>query len=346
MSGTALTGDLTVKAPANYLIKVGTGEWSSAGGNKSITVSTPPSNLSSTTIYVKAATDLNEGDNPSGNIEITGGGAAKVEVAVSATITSACAVNPTIGAATLKAGGAFGLDGVAVSVTGMNPGTNCTWTDYGFYWGTVDNKKAHKVEIGNSGNATSFEATLAFETPAQFVAGTTYYFCAYGKNAKSGAEIICGTEASFTPYTVSYNANGGSGEVATVVVNAGGSVTLPSATAFTLNCNDMTKWALNSASGTQYNPEGTYSNINANAEFYAIWNTRTYTVQYAAGTTPANGGAITGSHANDTKTCGVNLTLPGVTFSSTGYTQDGWAKADGGNKTNNLSGFFNSLISF
>ena len=41
---------------------------------------------------------------------------------------------------------------------------------------------------------------------------------------------------------------------------------------------------------------------------------KTYTITYNAGT----GEGISGSHANDTKTHGVNLTLPGVTFTRTG----------------------------
>ncbi len=59
---------------------------------------------------------------------------------------------------------------------------------------------------------------------------------------------------------------------------------------------------------------------------------KTYTVTYNKGT-----GDITGSHANDTKTHGVNLTLPGATFSKTGYTQTGWATEDGGSQAYALS---------
>ena len=61
------------------------------------------------------------------------------------------------------------------------------------------------------------------------------------------------------------------------------------------------------------------------------------TITYAKGTVPAGGGSITGSHANDTKVCETNLTLPGETFYTTGYTQDGWATSDGGDKAYNLS---------
>ena len=247
----------------------------------------------------------------------------------------------------LKQNGTFSLSQVDVTTSGWSTGSNtCEWSDYGFVWGTSENptvggEGCEKEQVGNSGSATSWNGSLI----GDFSTGVTYHYRAYAKNSKTGAEYVYSTtEGTFKPYTVSYNQNdeNATGEVATVVVNAGGSVTLPNASAFTLNCNDLTKWALNSASGTQYDPEDTYSSINANAEFFAIWNTRTYTVQYAAGTTPANGGAITGSHANDTKTCGKDLTLPGVTFYSTGYTQIGWAKSDGGSHSNNLSGKYTS----
>ena len=58
----------------------------------------------------------------------------------------------------------------------------------------------------------------------------------------------------------------------------------------------------------------------------------TYTVSYAAGSVPSGGGSITGSHANDTKTCGTSMTLPEATFTTTGYTQTGWSKTDGGSQ--------------
>ena len=260
-----------------------------------------------------------------------------------------CAADPTVTNEVLglNGSGTFSLSQVDVTTSGWNTGSNtCEWSDYGFVWGTsanptVGGSGCETEQVGTSGNATSWNGSLT----GTFTAGVTYHYRAYAKNSKtSAAYVYSTTEGTFTPYTISYNKNDddATGSVTTQVVNTGGSVTLPNASAFTLGCNDLTKWALNSAEGTQYDPEATYSNINANAEFFAIWNTRTYTVQYAAGTTPANGGAITGSHANDTKTCGKDLTLPGVTFYSTGYTQIGWAKSDGGSHSNNLSGKYTS----
>ena len=66
----------------------------------------------------------------------------------------------------------------------------------------------------------------------------------------------------------------------------------------------------------------------------ASFSLKTYTISYNAGT---NG---SGSRANDSKTHGVNFTLPGSTFSYTGHAQDGWATSDGGATAYALSGSY------
>ncbi len=89
---------------------------------------------------------------------------------------------------------------------------------------------------------------------------------------------------------------------------------------------------------------GFAENATGTATFSCSLTTKTtYTVSYAAGNTTCTGGnAITGSKANDTKTCGADLTLPGETFYTTGYTQTGWAKSSCGSQTNGLGGSYTS----
>lgn len=89
---------------------------------------------------------------------------------------------------------------------------------------------------------------------------------------------------------------------------------------------------------------GFAENATGTATFSCSLTTKTtYTVSYAAGNTTCTGGnAITGSKANDTKTCGTNLTLPGETFHTTGYTQTGWTKTPCGSQTNGLGGTYSS----
>lgn len=65
---------------------------------------------------------------------------------------------------------------------------------------------------------------------------------------------------------------------------------------------------------------------------------KTYKVQYNTGsTTHTSGNEISGSEEDGTKTCGVNMTLPDAVFTTTGYTQTGWAIADGGAKVYELN---------
>ena len=74
-------------------------------------------------------------------------------------------------------------------------------------------------------------------------------------------------------------------------------------------------------------------NATGSTTFNASLSTKTtYTVSYAAGSVPSGGGSITGSHVNDTKTCGTSMPLPGETFHTTGYTQTGWSKTNGGSQ--------------
>lgn len=249
-----------------------------------------------------------------------------------ATGCAACDENPTVGAAGLKSEGEYGLDGVEVSVSGMSTGSDaCEWTDYGFYWGTSANKKANKKQVGTSGDATSYEATLAFEAPAQLATGTTYYFCAYGKNSKSGAAIVYGTEASFTPYTVSYNNNGGSGTITTQVVNTGGSVTLPSS-GFTKQGHHIDHWALNNTSGASHSKGATYSNITANAEFYAIWAANPHTLTWSWNNGSCSATAGTGYTEGGTVNYGSKIDYPSnESMNRTGYNFNGWSSSPSGN---------------
>lgn len=75
---------------------------------------------------------------------------------------------------------------------------------------------------------------------------------------------------------------------------------------------------------------------------YGTYAVPTYTISYAKGSTTYTGGnAISGSKDSETKTCGVNFTLPSsAVFTTTGYTQTGWATEDGGSKAYNLGGSY------
>ena len=74
--------------------------------------------------------------------------------------------------------------------------------------------------------------------------------------------------------------------------------------------------------------------VTGNTTIAASFTLKTYTISYNKGT---NG---TGSKASETKTHGVNFTLPGSTFTYGGHAQDGWSTSDGGALAYALSGSY------
>lgn len=91
-----------------------------------------------------------------------------------------------------------------------------------------------------------------------------------------------------------------------------------------------TVYAMSVSAYNNYNStDGTPAN--SNVIYYKALNS--YTISYSAG----GEDGVTGSHDSDTKYYGIDLTLPGVVFSKTGYTQTGWATSKGGDKAYNLS---------
>ena len=135
----------------------------------------------------------------------------------------------------------------------------------------------------------------------------------------AGTRTASGTTASRakTSYTVSYNANGGSGAPSAQTKWYNESLTL-SSTKPTRTGYTFAGWNTNSSgTGTNYSSGGTYTG-NAAVTLYAKWTAITYTVSYNA-----NGG--TGAPGNQTKTYGQTLTLSTTVPTRTNYNFKGWA---------------------
>lgn len=135
----------------------------------------------------------------------------------------------------------------------------------------------------------------------------------------AGTRTASGTAASRakTSYTVSYNANGGSGAPSAQTKWYNESLTL-SSTKPTRTGYTFAGWNTNSSgTGTNYSAGGTYTG-NAALTLYAKWTAITYTVSYNA-----NGG--TGAPGNQTKTYGQTLTLSSTVPTRTNYNFKGWA---------------------
>ena len=132
-----------------------------------------------------------------------------------------------------------------------------------------------------------------------------------------------------TTYTVSYNANGGSGAPTSQTKTYGVNLTLSSIKP-TRSGYVFSGWNTNSSgTGTNYASGGTYS-ANAAVTLYAKW-TAVYTVSYNA-----NGGS--GAPTSQTKTHGVNLTLSNTKPTRAGYVFNGWNTNSSGTGINYASG--------
>lgn len=152
--------------------------------------------------------------------------------------------------------------------------------------------------------------------------GTSYY---PGGSYESNTNVTL--YAIWTPntYTVSYNANGGSGapgsQTKTYGVNLTLSSTRPTRTGYTFS-----KWNTKSdGSGTSYNAGASYT-VNSGATLYAIWASTSYVVRFNV-----NGGS--GSMKDQTFYYGHARALEKNTFSRTGYTFGEWNTKEDGSGT-------------
>lgn len=131
-------------------------------------------------------------------------------------------------------------------------------------------------------------------------------------------------------YTISYNANGGSGAPSSQTKYYGTNLTL-SSTKPTRTGYTFLGWSTSSTATTAtWKAGGTYS-INAADTLYAVWKANTYTISYNA-----NGGS--GAPSGQTKTYGVNLTLSSTKPTREYYKFVGWNTNANGTGTSYSAG--------
>lgn len=159
-----------------------------------------------------------------------------------------------------------------------------------------------------SWNRTKSQQTIYFSSWAKFPAGSSNWA---GTSNAYGTLVI----DPLPSYTVSYNANGGSGAPGNQTKWYGETLTLsgstPSRTGYIFK-----GWATSSGGSVAYAAGANYT-ANSGATLYAVWQAVTYTVSYNA-----NGGS--GAPGNQTKTYGVNLTLSSTKPTRTNYNFKGW----------------------
>lgn len=150
-----------------------------------------------------------------------------------------------------------------------------------------------------------------------------------GTPAYSGYTFTGNATMSWSKYTITYNANGGSGAPSSQTKTHGTALTLsktkPTRTGYTFS-----KWNTKSdGSGTSYASGGSYTS-NSAATLYAIWSPYKHTVSYNP-----NGGS--GAPANQTKTYGGTIQISGTKPTRTGYTFVNWNTESNGSGTSYAS---------
>lgn len=178
-------------------------------------------------------------------------------------------------------------------------GSNTGTLNYGDYVGEI-------TATVTLDRATS-DQTVLFETDVSSPSGYWPYASSQSPD----------TIPALATYTVSYNANGGSGAPASQTKTRGAALTLSSIKP-TWTGRTFQRWnTASNGSGTNYNPSASYT-ADANVTLYAQWRLNTYTVSYNA-----NGGS--GAPASQTKTFGTALTLSSTVPTRDDYTFLGWS---------------------
>ena len=188
------------------------------------------------------------------------------------------------------AGGLYPVRAKASSATSGGEAWKNTGSNLGEIAGTV-----------SSGFVT---ITLSNSIPANgYTIGPGTY---YENFIELGTAAVLTVVTNETDYTLSYNANGGSGapgsQVGTAVGSGSASLvvssTIPSWTGY-----DFLGWSTSSTATTASYVGGNTISISSNTTLYAVWRKKTYTVSYNKG---SNG---TGTNTSDTKTYGVAYAL-------------------------------------
>lgn len=160
------------------------------------------------------------------------------------------------------------------------------------------------ITKGTSAKNISFSCSMAFNLTWSGVYG--------GTKSASGSISV----SAKTSYTISYNANGGTGAPGNQTKWYGTNLKL-SSTKPTRTGYSFLGWSTSStATSATWSAGGTYT-ANASDTLYAVWKANTYTITYNA-----NGGS--GAPGNQTKTYGKTLTLSSTRPTRTNYNFIGW----------------------
>lgn len=242
-----------------------------------------------------------------------------------------------------------GRIGIYVSLSSTNTTTTATvqiwfWSKYGvedetnaLYFDNLSTTGSATTSVGTADISTTVSTGAGWSTSNQNLLWSNTYSYTRGTSAVTrylyakltGINRVAATmyaNATFTvpalaSYTVSYNANGGSGAPGKQTKWYGETLAL-SSTKPTRTGYSFQGWAT-SASGSVVYASGANYTANTNATLYAVWKPNEYAVTYNA-----NGGSD--APGAQTKKYGVTLKLSSTIPTRTNYNFKGWATSANG----------------
>ena len=188
--------------------------------------------------------------------------------------------------------------------------TDVTFHTINFIDRATGNALARAVVLGGKPGTSYTQNCPAFPN---YTATKTVASGRFSTTSRSSSENIYYYK---TIYTMSYNANGGSGAPSSESKESGKNYTISSARP-TRSGYSFAGWAMHdSATSASYQPGDTFTG-NYNATFFAVWTANQYRISY-----DANGGS--GAPSSQIKYNDVPLTLSYGKPSRSGYTFKGW----------------------
>ena len=185
---------------------------------------------------------------------------------------------------------------------------NSNSSDWGRLYCGTGSIQTFTVKHNASGNA-SF--TIGFYGAVERM----YDYLIYGPFGDTASSAISISQSA--PYSISYDANGGSGAPSSQSVFATYSYTL-SSTRPTRTGYTFLGWSTSSTATTATYQPGASVTISGNLPLYAVWQLNSYTVHF-----DANGGS--GAPEAQTKNYGESLVLSSTSPTRTGFEFAGWA---------------------
>lgn len=220
-------------------------------------------------------------------------------------------------------------DSYTVTVSAAGPYASEGWVNYKFKMSLAATGKTttsysewqSKIDKGDKHDFVSSNKTYTFAKGTSAASKTVKATVTNVTTGSVSTATLTVTVPALAKYTISYNANGGTGAPSSQTKYYGKTLTLsttkPTRTGYT-----FVGWAKSStATAKDYSAGGSYT-TNASDTLYAVWSANTYTI-----TLNANGGT-NGSVTSVTKTYGQSATLPSASNSPTrtNYNFLGWSE--------------------